>query len=145
MSQQYHDLLGGLGAAMGLPELAPDETGVIDLVFDDALPIRLAFDEDRDEIIAFAAVGEMPASAAVEQLEELLRSNLTMAEASASFALDEDRVILSRKWPVGKLELPQWEGDLAALVETGMHWRDRLARPVADGGGEPADFTAVRV
>lgn len=149
MRDEYLTLLARLGESMGLPGLSPDEAGVTDLVFDQSLAVRLAFDDTSGQIMAFAEVGEAPPAVPADRLEALLGANLFWSGTDgATLALNGERVVLARAWPLRGLDLPHWEEDLARFVDTATAWANRLAQPAAAAGSSadvPAGMAGIRV
>lgn len=132
MADEVHSLIQELGRAIGIPDLALDETDTCDLLFDNSIELRLAYDAPAERLVALAAIAPVEGDKA-EVIEELLAATpFSTTTAGATLSLGPNRVAtLCRAWHLPDLAFPRFEEDLRALVDATETWRSHLA------GGTP--------
>lgn len=145
MTQESEALIGELGKALGIEGLAFDAEGVCDLVFDEAITVRLAQDAAADRVLAVSAVGRIGDDGGEAMLENLLAANLFWSgTGGATIAAEPDGTLaLMQAWPLAGLGFPQFEEGLRGFVEACEAWTRRLQgaeapAPVAPSNAPPA-------
>lgn len=138
LSPQLDSLLQDLGLQLGIPELAPDETGHCTLSIDGAWTMHIAWYEARQCVQFLTDLGGLPAHDREAFLAQLLTANALFAGTQgATLALDPTReqVVLCRELGLAGLDYIAFEKGLEAFIEQAEHWRARLdaaAGPLAD-------------
>ena len=140
---EYCELMRQFGAKVGLPDLAPDETGVCRVGIDDML-VLFREDVETSRIMVWAEVGEPPPEGR-ERLYLLLMESMFMGQATggATFSIESEsgKVYLQRMEFLSALDADSFTGLLEKFVNLLEEWRRIIVdfRPVAEAIKKEAD------
>ncbi len=138
-------LLDQLGDNLGLPGLAPDESGLCMLTFDD-LAVNLQQVPDREEAIVFSRIGTLPADASPAVLRALLAANLFWTDTrglTLSLEPGDGAVIAAERLALGGVAFPQFRRDLERFVRVAEVWRLEVANLLAEKPAPPDEHPLV--
>jgi Tir chaperone protein (CesT) family len=131
-------LLEELAAQLGLTELALDENGSVQIVFDDTL-VSFEFDEGAGRLLIYAAIGEVPVARRERVYGLLLRENLFRGgEGDPVFAVlpESGSVLLQTALSLAGLDLARLLVVLEGLLNRADQWTVFLKSEVDSPSGE---------
>src|SRR5262249_33730853 len=115
----YRSLLKGLGATIGLPDLAPDDEGFCAMQFGDRIVVNLQYEAEREDLALFARLGDVEPDLREAAYEMLLAGNLFWKEtAGATLSVEPTAgtVYLAAKQAIQSLDQPRFEAMLNEFV-----------------------------
>lgn len=133
--ESYAALLAGFGQSLGLPGVAPDEEGYCALSFDELI-VHFQYDDEADEVTAFAKLGEVDEDRAEGIYAMLLAANLFwQGTKGGTLAVEPDTgtAFIADRRPAVLLDEARFQDWLGQFVEIADHWRARLAKANAGG------------
>lgn len=144
-ADRFKALVAEFGATLGLGDIAPDEDGYGAIEID-GLAVHLQYDDERDEVVIFARLGQAEPDRLEEIYTELLAANLFWQGtrgATLSIEPEDGIVFIADRLALERLD-PEALGDwLGRFTDIAEHWRDFLARANAgEALAEPGDDTA---
>jgi hypothetical protein len=129
-----------LGQVLGIQDLTVDETGTLDLVFEDTLAVQILELVDSAELVFRANLGSVPDSSdRMKVYETLLQANYRWAVTAGGHLgldLDSPTVELIRRQTTTGLQYEKFEDDLDDFVQCAKKW---LSRPLRRGSPVPAE------
>lgn len=131
-------LVDELAAQLGFTELALDETGTLQLVFDETL-VSFEFDEGAGRLLIYAALGEVPSGIRERIYGRLLRENLFRGgDGDPVFAVlaDSGSVLLQTALQLEGLDLARLLVVLEGLLNRADQWTAFLKSEVDSSSGE---------
>jgi hypothetical protein len=149
MKSQFSDLLHNFGKTIGLPDLAPDETGYCCLMFDENV-VNIEFDEATEQVFLYSNVGDLPKEGREGLYEMLLEANYFFrGTRGATLSVDtgSDRVVAAYQVPLGALGNSQFESTVENFVHVTESWKKKLCEFQMDAGqsSEPPVPLTVKV
>lgn len=123
--ETYRGLLARFGAAIGLPDLAPDDSGYAALSFDDTV-VNIQYDLELDDITFFTRLGTVDDDEPGPFYARLLAANLFWAGADGatlSLVPESQEVFLARKAALSALDDAGLAKLLEAFIGTAEAWR----------------------
>jgi hypothetical protein len=139
-----NDLLQAIGQSLDLPGLALDGNGHCVLLFDDKVVLNMEFDREKELLIIYSYIGEVPYEGREIIFETLLESNLFWKDTQgATIGIDKQTQTVVLAFP---MELPlkkkeNFEERLALFVDITESWINKLekmsteAESIANEGG----------
>ncbi|WP_142850611.1 type III secretion system chaperone [Telmatospirillum sp. J64-1] len=137
MLDESNALIRELGRTLGFEDLAFDDAGTCDLLFDGAIQVKLAIDAQQEEILAISPLAILDQTAGEELLETLLEANFLWSRtAGGTLSLrPDDEAVLMRAWPLKGLDQAAFEEDLRHFIDAA----ERLAEMIlAQSVGTPS-------
>lgn len=134
-------LVDELAAQLGFTELALDETGTLQLVFDETL-VSFEFDEGAGRLLIYAALGEVPSGIRERIYGRLLRENLFRGgDGDPVFAVlpDSGSVLLQTALQLEGLDLARLLVVLEGLLNRADQWTAFLKSEVDSPSGETSE------
>lgn len=129
----YKSLLHDLGHEISIPELAPDETGYCNLIFDETLMVEMMWVEDTQRLVLFSRLGSYDISDEVEIFRELLLANsFWRGTEGATLGVDGDLVFLARRISLKEMDLKAFEQILESFSRVAHFWVEKISLHVAD-------------
>ena len=126
---ELKDLMEAFGAAFGLANLKPDETGIYNVKIDD-MKVSFASDPDSPRLVTWGEVGELPPEGR-EKLYRVLLESMYMGKATggATFSIEEgtDKLVFHRTDPLVTLDFEAFAAMLDTFVNILEKWRGILA------------------
>ncbi|MDR3144288.1 MAG: type III secretion system chaperone [Puniceicoccales bacterium] len=123
------ELLQAIGKSLDLPGLALDTNGHCVLLFDDKVVLNIELDEEKELLIIYSYIGEIPFEGRETIFETLLESNLFWKNTQgATIGIDKQTQTVVLAFP---MELPlkrkeNFEERLALFVDITESWIARL-------------------
>jgi hypothetical protein len=133
-------LIGALGAGIGLPDLRLDDDGYCLLSVDD-LELHLQYDADGDDLIAFSRLGSLDEDALPQAAPLLLQANLFWSGTNgATLALQPGDlgVMLQNRHAVAGLEPGTLDRWLEGFVTAAEQWTGIVAELNARADADPS-------
>jgi len=139
---QISELLSGLAAEAGLPELVPDENGVVSLDVD-GMVVIISAEADGSVVVVRGDAGYPPPDAEASLRKMLLDANMAMSSVSGCyFASDADsgRIALVASERLSCITIPDFISRMDSFLNTLETWRKVIAdfRVAADSAPESA-------
>jgi len=129
----YKNLLHDLGQEISIPDLAPDETGYCNLIFDETLMVEMMWVEDTQRLVLFSRLGSYDISDEMEIFRELLLANsFWRGTEGATLGVDGDLVFLARRICLKEMNLKALEEVLESFSRVAHFWVDKISLHVAD-------------
>jgi hypothetical protein len=131
LRKEVDKLLGKLGDSLGLADLALDENNHCILLFDDKVILNLELDEEKEILVVYSYIGEVPFEGRENIFESFLESNFFWKNTQgATLGIDKHTQTVVLAYP---MELPLknkdiFEERLAVFVDVTEQWIDRLER-----------------
>lgn len=138
MPAAVDELIAGVGAALGIPDLALDGNGCFALVVDGQRMLTVALDGADNRLLLSCGAGRLPAGCSTEVLRSLLRANfLWRGSAGATLALapDGETLTLVRAIPVGGTQARELVSALDALLDAAERWAKAVASGASAASG----------
>jgi hypothetical protein len=135
MHKYVNELLQSVGTSLGLPGLSLDANGHCVLLFDDKVVLNIELDSDKELMIIYSYIGEVPFEGRETIFEILLESNLFWRNTQgATIGIDKQTQTVVLAFPI---ELPlkrkeNFEERLAIFVEITESWVNRLEKMSTD-------------
>jgi hypothetical protein len=129
------ELLKTIGKSLDLPGLALDENDHCVLLFDDKVVLNIELDTEKELLIIYSYIGEVPFEGREIIFETLLESNLFWkGTQGATIGIDKQTQTVVLAFP---MELPlkrkeSFEERLALFVEVTESWISRLEKMSTD-------------
>ena len=123
------NLFSEFGAAIGLPELQPDEENRCNLMFDE-VAVSFELSPHEDSIYIYAYLGDMPAGAPKALPAALLDANyLFRGTGGATIGMDEatGRVVMVRAADLSTLRQSTFQSLVEEFVNLAELWQKKLA------------------
>ena len=122
-------LLKEFGAAVGIPDLEPDDEQRCNMMFDDvALSFELGVGDES--VYIYALLGAIANDDAQDAYAELLHSNYAFATTRGStLSIDPQTggIVLMREEQLDCLRLPRFEAIIEDFVTVAEQWMKRIA------------------
>jgi Tir chaperone protein (CesT) family len=131
MNSQILDLVDHFSRTLGLPGLAFDRDGIIELEVGDHIAITLGMDEHEHALFLASEVRANAAAIAPAILRRLLITNARLALRSGpSFAIvpEVDSLLLQQRIPLAGLTYPDFERAWRSFIENLEAAAAKLAR-----------------
>lgn len=150
MASELDAILGELGAIIGLPKLALDESGACHLSFDGKTVVSISLDPSAGDLVMATPVG-FAAGTDTAVLVRLLDANFAgRGTRGATLARDAGTggIVLSVRLPVTGLRIATLERRLVDFVATAEAWTAQLALPDSDRSTVTGEFMpegAIRI
>src|SRR5262249_13022262 len=125
----FRSLLQGLGATIGIAELAPDGEGFCSMQIGERTIVNMQYDGERQEVILFARLGEVAEDLREAAYEMLLAGNLFWQQTNGGMLSVEPStrpVYLAPKQAIRALAQPRFEAMLNEFVEAAERWQREL-------------------
>jgi hypothetical protein len=120
-----------LGQVLGMEDLTVDETGTLDLVFEDTLAVQILELVDSAELVFRANLGSVSDSSdRMKVYETLLQANYRWAVTAGGHLgldLDSPTVELIRRQTTAGLQYEKFEDDFDDFVQCANYWQTYLA------------------
>lgn len=126
-----NDLLEAIGVSLELPGLSLDENDHCVLLFDDKVVLNIELNEEKELLIIYSYLGEVPFAGREIIFETLLESNLFWKDTQgATIGIDKQTQTVVLAFP---MELPLkrkeiFEERLALFVEVTESWIKKLEK-----------------
>lgn len=142
---KHGDLIKELGALMNMPQLALDENGTCQLVFDKCIEVNFEQSPDGQALFLYSVVSAIPPEGREAFYEQLLEANLFGGgTGGATFAVNPDsgEVVLFQTVATETVEFSAFAKMLESYVDQLQSWSERLANaaPEPTSTSVPADF-----
>ena len=130
-----NDLLEAIGVSLELPGLSLDENNHCVLLFDDKVVLNIELNEEKELLIIYSYLGEVPFEGREIIFETLLESNLFWKDTQgATIGIDKQTQTVVLAFP---MELPLkrkeiFEERLALFVEVTESWIKKLEKLSTD-------------
>jgi hypothetical protein len=130
-SKYVNELLESTGKSLGLPGLSLDENNHCVLLFDDKVVLNMELNEEKELLIIYSYLGEVPFEGRENIFESLLESNLFWKDTQgATIGIDRQTQTVVLAFP---MELPLkrkeiFEDRLALFVELTESWIKKLEK-----------------
>ena len=122
------NVLAEFGAAIGIPDLRPDEEHRCDLMIDDvAISFELGLDDET--LCIYSLLGAVPEEAGAAGYRALLRANFMFQRTSGSTLSIDPRaggIVLIRQERLESLRLARFESVVEDFVDVAERWMKRL-------------------
>lgn len=132
----FESLINELREATGISELRPADNGVVELLFDERIPVFLQPDRDQQYLSIYATVGLVEETVPGPLMLELLTASLFGRETGgASFAMEETlgQIVLQRTERLDGWSYREFEQVLLRFIDSAEAWMNRLAPDFAAG------------
>jgi hypothetical protein len=135
LEEYVNELLQSIGKSLDLPGLALDDNGHCVLLFDDKVVLNMEFDREKELLIIYSYIGEVPYEGREIIFETLLESNLFWKDTQgATIGIDKQTQTVVLAFP---MELPlkrkeNFEERLALFVDITESWINKLEKMSAD-------------
>ncbi|MDR1595334.1 MAG: type III secretion system chaperone [Puniceicoccales bacterium] len=135
LSEYVNELLQAVGKSLSLPGLALDDNGHCVLLFDDKVVLNIELDIEKELLIVYSYIGEVPFEGRETIFETLLESNLFWKDTQgATIGIDKQTQTVVLAFPI---ELPlkrkeNFEERLALFVDITESWITKLEKMSAD-------------
>jgi hypothetical protein len=141
----HHMLLGELGRAVAIPDLAFDDEGYCCLSFDEIM-VNLEFRSDRGDFLIYAPIGRIEAHPPADYLGRLMQAGYAAALANGGgIGLDHvaGTVMFVHTIPLRGLTAPDFTEEIRRLVDRIETWQRvveelRHSRGSGAGNGQSA-------
>jgi hypothetical protein len=135
LREYVNGLLQEIGKSLDLPGLVLDENDHCVLLFDDKVVLNMELDNDKELLIIYSYIGEVPFEGRETIFEALLESNLFWKDTQgATIGIDRQTQTVVLAFPI---ELPlkrkeNFEERLALFVDITESWINRLEKMSTD-------------
>lgn len=135
LRDEVNGLLHDIGQSLELPTLALDENDHCVLLFDDKVVLNMELDIEKELLIIYSYLGEVPFEGRETIFETLLESNLFWKDTQgATIGIDKQTQTVVLAFP---MELPlkkreTFEERLSSFVEITESWINKLEKMSTD-------------
>ena len=128
---QLEELMQTLCEELGVENVEPNESGVIEIAVDEDVQILIESAPEAAAIVFSASIAPIDASLGADAFRVLLEANLNIEETAGtalSIDAEEGEFVLVRMLRPDDLTFETFDVELATFVTVLREWRQRLGR-----------------